>query len=103
VSDLLSTLGISMAAIPVSQEASGAEGTAKAQALQITVDTTPLKKILNNVLNPLVALFPQNFREQLAPLIEASPRFVVTIGNSNATGSAAPAYNGGSFPGGGVS
>jgi hypothetical protein len=98
---LLTTLGISLATLPVTKTVNGASGEMDSQVLQITLDTHPLKAILDNVLNPLVALFPQSARTQLAPLLQLGPKIVLTVGDAAASAGASPAYNPGSFTGGG--
>jgi hypothetical protein len=100
-SSLLKTLGISLATLPVTKTVNGASGEMDSQVLQITVDTHPLKAILDNVLNPLVALFPESARTQLAPLLQLGPKIVLTVGDAAASAGASPAYNPGSFTGGG--
>jgi hypothetical protein len=101
VTNLLKTLGISLATIPVTKTVNGATGEMDSQVLQITIDTKPLKSILDNLLNPLLALFPQSARTQLAPLLELGPKIVLTVGDADASAGASPAYDPGSFTGGG--
>ena len=101
VSGLLKTLGISLATLPVTKTVNGASGEMGSQVLQITLDTHPLKAILDNILNPLVALFPQSARTQLAPLLQLGPKIVLTVGDASASAGASPAYNPGAFTGGG--
>lgn len=101
VTNLLKTLGISLATIPVTRTVAGAAGEMDSQVLQITIDTKPLKAILDNVLNPLLALFPQGARTQLAPLLGLGPKIVLTVGDADASASASPAYDPGALTGGG--
>jgi hypothetical protein len=93
LTSLLSGLGISIAVVPVTQQVSGAQGTMTAQTLQVSIDTHPLKAVLDNVLNPLYAKLPAYARQNLDPIIQLAPKIVITIGNSNATATASPAFN----------
>ena len=101
LTSLLSGLGITISIVPVTQQVSGAQGTMTAQTLQISIDTHPLKSVLDNVLNPLYAKIPAYARQNLDPIIQLAPKIVITIGNSNATASASPAFDLGGFGGGG--
>ena len=95
---LLKTLGISLSVSPVKQTVSGATGSVTSQVLQISIDTTPLKSMLNAPLSMLVNLLGSKAATQLAPIVALSPRIVLTIGDTTASASASPAY---SFTGGG--
>lgn len=101
VSALLKTLGISFATTPVDTSASGASAEVSSKALTISIDTKPLKSVLDGVLNPLVASIPQQARDQLQPILDLGPLFVITVGSASASAGASPAYNPGSFGGGG--
>jgi hypothetical protein len=98
VSSVLKTLGVELATIPVTKNVDAANGSATAQGLQISIDTKPLKSVLNSLLDPLVAKIPKNMRDQLQPILDLAPKFVITLGNSNAMADASPAYDGGSIP-----
>ena len=102
VTGLLKSLGIEIKTLPVTKTTDGATATMANQALQISIDTKPLKAVLDNVLNPILAAIPQAAKDQLAPILSLGPRIVLTIGTTDTSASAAPAYNiggGGSFPG----
>ena len=101
VTGLLKSLGIEIKTLPVTKTADGPTATMSNQALQISIDTKPLKAVLDNVLNPILAAIPQAAKDQLAPILSLGPRIVLTIGTTDTSASAAPAYNpgsGGSFP-----
>ena len=100
VSDLLGELGLGIQAVPVAHSVTGAQGEYHSQALILTVDTKPLKSIVNNILSPLFAKLPANARTQLQPILDLGPKFVINIGTADATGSAAPAFDIGGFGGG---
>jgi hypothetical protein len=100
VSDLLSTLGLGFQTVPTAQSVTGAQGEFHSQALVLTIDTKPLKAIVNNILSPLFAKFPPGARSQLQPILDLGPKIVLNIGTADATGSAAPAFNVGGFGGG---
>jgi hypothetical protein len=93
---LLKTLGISFAVVPATKSVDGATGSGTAQALQISVDTTPLKSQLNSPLSAIVALLGPKLATQLAPVVQLSPKFVLTVGDATASASASPAYDPGS-------
>jgi hypothetical protein len=95
VTGLLKTLGIEIKALPVTKTADGASATMSNRALQISIDTKPLKSVLDNILNPIVAGIPQSAKDQLSPILGLGPKIVLTIGTSDTSASAAPAYNGG--------
>jgi hypothetical protein len=101
LTDLLSTLGLGIQTVPVSKATAGPQGEYHAQALVLTIDTKPLKSIVNNVLSPLFAKLPVKTRTQLQPILDLGPKIVLNIGTADATGSAAPAFNVGGFGGGG--
>lgn len=90
---LLKTLGISFAVVPVTKSVDGPTGSGTAQVLQISVDTTPLKSQLNSPLSAIVALLGPKLATQLAPVIQLSPKIVLTVGDVNASASASPAYD----------
>jgi hypothetical protein len=100
VSDLLSTLGLTFQTVPVTQSVNGAQGEFQGQALVISIDTKPLKSIVNDILSPLFAKFPPNARTQLQPILDLGPKIVLNIGTADANASAAPAFNIGGFGGG---
>ena len=98
LSSLVKSIGISMSVTPVTKTVTGATGTVTSQVLQVSLDTTPLKSILNVPLNAVVKLLGSKAATQLAPLIALSPRIVLTIGDTTASASASPAFN---YPTGG--
>ena len=100
VSSLLTALGLSFDTIPVTKTADGATGSAASRALTITVDTKPLKSVVDSIISPLVQKLPQGARDKLDPILGLGPKIVYTVGTANADASAAPAYDG-SFPTGG--
>ncbi|WAX57030.1 hypothetical protein M6B22_21300 [Jatrophihabitans cynanchi] len=93
---LLKTLGISFAVVPVARSVDGPTGSSTAQVLQISVDTTPLKSQLNSPLSAIVALLGPKLATQLAPVLQLSPKIVLTVGDATASASASPAYDPGS-------
>jgi hypothetical protein len=95
---LLKTLGISFQVLPVTKTVDGPTGSGSAQVLQVTIDTTPLKSQLNSPLSAIIALLGSKIATQLAPVIELSPKIVLTIGAAEASASASPAYDPGSLP-----
>jgi hypothetical protein len=101
VNSLLAQFGLSLSIIPVDQTTAGPQGSITGQALEISVDTAPLKKILNTVLDPLAKLIPSGARAQLQPVLDLQPKFVIIVGDVSASASAAPAFTGGTIPGGG--
>jgi hypothetical protein len=100
VSTLLGQLGVALSVVTDTENTSGAQGTMVAQSLQISIDTAPLKQVLDNVLNPLIARLPANVRQNLSPVLGLAPKIVLTIGNTNSTATASPAFND-NFGGGG--
>jgi len=100
VSNLLKTLGLELHVLPVTQSTNGATGQVSNRALQVVIDTKLLKAVIGSVLNPIVAQIPPVLRDQLSPFLQLGPRIVLTIGTTDTSASAAPAYNG-SFGGGG--
>ncbi|MDT4939433.1 MAG: hypothetical protein QOG80_3104 [Pseudonocardiales bacterium] len=102
LSGLLKTLGIQIRVMPVEQTVEGASGSVSTRALQLSIDTKPLKAVVDNVLNPILAMIPQAAKDQLAPILGLGPRIVLTLGTTDTSASAAPAYNPGSFPGGAI-
>lgn len=101
LSDLLSTLGISIQTVPVTKTENGAGGEFHSQVLVVTVDTKPLKSIINNVLSPIFAKLPTYARTQLQPVLDFGPKIVLTVGESDATATASPAFDLGGGSGGG--
>lgn len=100
LSGLLSSLGISLKLVPVTKTIEGASGEFAAQVLQVTIDTGPLKALLNGPLNAVVTLLGADAATQLAPVIELAPKIVLTVGDVNASAVATPAYDGGDLTGG---
>ncbi|MDP9117936.1 MAG: hypothetical protein M3O28_11895 [Actinomycetota bacterium] len=96
LSGILKTLGLSIAAIPVTNKVNGAKGEFHAQALQISIDTKPFTSVVDSVLTPLIGLFPADTQNQLAPLLSLGPKIVLTVGDTDAIGNASPAFAGGS-------
>jgi hypothetical protein len=100
LSSLLSTLGISIKTVPTAKTESGASGEFHSQVLVLTVDTKPLKSIINNVLSPIFAKLPTFARTQLQPVLDFGPKIVLTVGEADATAGASPAFDLGSGGGG---
>ncbi|HEY2167804.1 MAG TPA: choice-of-anchor P family protein [Jatrophihabitantaceae bacterium] len=98
LTSLLSTLGIGIQVVPTAKTENGASGEFHSQVLVLTVDTKPLKSIINNVLSPIFAKLPTFARTQLQPVLDLGPKIVLTVGESDATATASPAFN---FGGGG--
>jgi len=89
---ILNALGIDIQVTPVDQSVDQATGKFSGSALTISIDTAPLKKILDGPLNLLTSLLPSSARTQLAPLLQAQPKIVLKLGDVEATESASPAY-----------
>jgi len=100
VSNLLSSLGLELHVMPVTQSTTGASGQVSNRALQIVIDTKLLKQVLDSILNPIVAQIPPVLRDQLSPFLGLGPRIVLTVGTTDTTATGAPAYNF-QFPSGG--
>jgi hypothetical protein len=99
VSNLLKALGLELHILPVTQSTTGASGQVANRALQIVIDTKLLKAVIGNVLNPIVAQLPSVLRDQLSPFLSLGPRIVLTVGTTDTSATAAPAYTG-TFGGG---
>jgi hypothetical protein len=93
VSSLLETLGLSFSVTPVTKTVDGPTGEFHAQALVLTVDTKPLKSVINDVLSPIFAKLPPYSRTQLQPILDFGPKFVITIGDTDAKSSASPPFD----------
>ena len=105
LSSALSSLGISIKTVQTTHTVDGASGTFGAQGLVITVDTKPLRSALNapfGLLAQIIAKLPSQFSDQLGPLVNLAPKFVVIVGDVHTEAAAAPAFTGGSTGGGGV-
>jgi hypothetical protein len=102
LSDLLSALGISIQTVPVTKSQDGPSGEFHSQVLVVSIDTKPLKSIINNVLSPIFAKLPSYARTQLQPVLDFGPKIVLTVGQADATATASPAFDlgGGSDLGG---
>jgi hypothetical protein len=97
--DLLSSLGFSVDYAPTQKKVSGADASFEASGLVITIDTNPLKNLLNvrSLTDPIAKLLNKipKIGSQLAGLINLGPKIVLSIGNVTSTATAAPAYTGG--------
>ncbi len=105
LSGALSSLGISIKTVQTSHTVDGASGTFGAQGLVITIDTKPLRSALNapfGLLAKLIAKLPSQFADQLGPLVNLAPKFVIIVGDVHTEATASPAYTGGSTGGGPV-
>jgi hypothetical protein len=103
LSGALKDLGISIKTVPTKHTLDGAGGSYGAQGLVITVDTKPLRSALNapfGILAQIIAKLPSQLSDQLGPLVNLAPRFVITVGDVRTTASASPAFDGGSIGGG---
>jgi hypothetical protein len=85
--------------VPTTKTQDGASGEFHSQVLVLTVDTKPLKSIINNVLSPIFAKLPTYARTQLQPVLDFGPKIVLTVGESDASAAASPAFD---FGGGGT-
>lgn len=99
VTSLLAKLGIAISYLQTTHQASGATGSFTSTALQITIDTNPLKDALNigalvGPLQQLLEKIPQ-LGSQLAPLLNVGPKIVLYIGSVQTSATAAPAWDGG--------
>lgn len=98
----LKAIGISIETVQTAATVQGADATFTAKGLIITVDTKPLRSALNapfGILADIVKQLPPQLSDQLGPLLNLAPKFVVTIGDVRTKATAAEAYNG-SFPSG---
>lgn len=93
VSGLLKTLGIQIKALPIAKTTEGASASMANRALQVIIDTKPLKAVLDNVLNPILVAIPQSAKDQLAPILGLGPKIVLTIGTTDTSATASPAYD----------
>jgi hypothetical protein len=103
LSSALNQIGISIKTVQAKHTVDGAGGTFSAKGLIITVNTKPLKSALSapfGVLADIIAKLPQQAADQLGPLVNFAPKFVITVGDVASGASASPAFDGGSLPGG---
>jgi hypothetical protein len=97
----LKEIGISVQAAQTTHEVDGASGSFASKGLVITIETKPLKSALSapfGILAKIVAQLPSQLSDQLGPMLNLAPKFVVTIGDVQTSGSAAPAYTGSGIP-----
>lgn len=99
VPNLLSSLGFSIDYAPTQQKVEGADASFEASGLVITIDTNPLKQLLNvsSLTDPIAKLLNKipKIGSQLAGLTNLGPKIVLYIGNVTSSATAAPAYTGG--------
>jgi hypothetical protein len=101
---LLEKIGISVTFAPSARNAEGAAGSLAATALEISIDTQPLKTALNigglvAPLQELIGKIPQ-LGSQIAPLLGLGPKIVFRIADVTSSATASPAYTGGPIPAG---
>jgi hypothetical protein len=102
VNKLLAMLGIQITYLQTAHSVDAATGSFTSTALQITVDTAPLKSLLHvdDLIGPLQQLVQQipGLGDTLAPVLGIGPKIVLYVGNVQTSATAAPAYTGGSVP-----
>lgn len=101
--DVLKSLGIEVTGPKVVKHEAGTTGSYQAQALQISIDTGPLKKMLDaashyqNTYYQLINSLPDQLQQvfnnpQVPSLIELGPKIVFSLGLVSAKTTASPAF-----------
>lgn len=100
---ILKLFGLSFDTPTVTKKVDGATGQIESSLLRLTIDTRPIKKLINQPLSALVNLLGSQAATQLAPLVEFAPKIVLTFGDSIVSTTAAPPFDMGGDGGGGDS
>ena len=101
--DALKALGISVTGPAVVKHDAGTTASYQAHALEISIDTKPLKKMLDDlthyqdVYGQLVGSLPDQLQQvvnnpQVPSLVQLGPKIVYTLGEVSAKATASPAY-----------
>ena len=102
ITQALKKLGIEVNYLQTQKSTDAATGSLASQALTVSIDTAPLKKMLG--LDPVLAQLGDalgkipNLGSQLAPLAGLGPKIVVILGDVQSSATAAPAFTGGTTP-----
>ena len=103
LTDALKQIGIAIQVSPTTKTVDGAGGTFRSQGLVLTIDTKPLRTALNapfGLLQQIVSQLPSQISDQLGPLLNLAPKFVITIGDVRTSASASEGFDGGGGTGG---
>jgi hypothetical protein len=101
VTQVLAKIGIGFKFAPTVRKVDGAGGSLASAALEVTIDTQPLKTALNlgGLIGPLQDMIQKipKLGSQVAPLLGLGPKIVFRIADVQSSSTAAPAYTG-SYP-----
>lgn len=99
---ILKTFGLSFDTPTVTRKVDGATGTIESSLLRLTIDTGPIKKLIDQPLSMLVNLLGSSAATKLAPLVQLAPKIVLTFGDALVKSSASPPFDMGGGDGGGT-